>query len=78
MSQQLVCVCHTTKEEAQHFERPFGGLFARPETNQQARNDRHVDLNLDAVRTIAQQVLATKNAFEPAKKQFHGPSVLVC
>ena len=68
MRDQLVFICHATEEKAEHLECSFGGLFACPETNQQTCDNGHIDLNLDAVFGMAQQVLTTKNAFEPPKK----------
>ena len=50
--------------EAEHLVRPFRGLAARPEGDQQAGDDRAVGLNLDAVLVVTQQVAAAQQMLE--------------
>src|ERR1019366_4007456 len=60
--------------ELEHFQGPLGRLLARPQADQQAGDYAHVQRNRDAVAAGRQQMAATQNALEPAKKEFHGPA----
>ena len=53
--------------EAQHLVRALGRFAAGPEGQHQARDDRAVGLNLDAVLVVAQQVAATQQMLELAE-----------
>ena len=59
-----------TEIEAKQFIGPFGRGATHPQTQEQAGNQRHVDLQLHAVLTLAKQVTAAQDTFEPAEEEF--------
>jgi prepilin-type N-terminal cleavage/methylation domain-containing protein len=63
--------------ELNHLQRPLRWLLPCPEADQQARDDSQVNLDLNPIFVVGEQMTAAQDAFEPAKKEFHGPSVLV-
>lgn len=63
--------------ELNHLQGAHRWLAANPQTDQQAGDDRHIDLDSDARVTVRQQVPATQDAFEPAEEEFHAPAITV-
>ena len=65
---QLFQRCPAGHVEADHFECTLRRCAASVDQNQQARDDRHVRLDLDAVLLSAQQMTATQQLFEHPEK----------
>ena len=59
-----------TEIEAKQFIGSFGRGTAHPQTDEQAGNQRHVDLQLHAVLTLAQQVTTAQDTFNPPEEEF--------
>ena len=62
---------------SEHLLRSQGRLFAGPQTDQHARNDRAVGLDLDALSRSAEQMPAAENLLEEAEEDFDRPAVVV-
>ena len=56
MCEQLCFAREAAEVVAQHFKSSFGRLATGPQIDQQARNDCAVALDLDAVRSMAEQM----------------------
>src|SRR5262245_45324510 len=57
----------------EHLESSFVRLSASPQSDQQARYQRHVDLDRNPVVASRKQMATAQDAFEPAEKQLSFP-----
>ena len=63
--------------QAEQFVRPLVRFHGAGQLDQQARDQRAVDLDLDAAGVLAEQVATRQDAFEPAEKQLDQPAIAV-
>ena len=54
----------------------FVRFEAHPDRNQQARDDRDIQLKLQAVLTVADEMAAAEDVFEETKKDFNRPRTM--
>src|SRR5208337_1917271 len=74
---QFLPASQATKVELNHLQSPLRWLFSCPEADQQAGDDPQVDLDLNPIHVVGEQMTAAQDAFEPAEKQLHRPSIFV-
>ena len=75
MGNQLRFTGPSAEVETKHFVRAFGGRASDPQTDQQAGDQGHIDLDPHAIGTLAEQMATTQHTFEPPEKQLHGPPI---
>ena len=61
--------------EAQQLIRPFGRCPAHPQTDKQAGNQRHVDLQLHTILTVTEEMPTPQDTFKPPEKKFDRPPI---
>ena len=66
-----------TEIEAEQLIGAFGRGPAHPQTDEQAGNQRHVDLQLHPILTLTEQMATAQDTFEPAEEEFHRPAIPV-
>src|SRR5207244_3178605 len=76
MCQQFSLSRPPGEEQAEHLEGALGGFFAYPQTQQQAGDYRHIDLDGYPVGALTQQVPTAQDALEPAEKQLDLPAIM--
>ncbi len=77
MGHHFLCICPSTEIKAQHPVRAFGRRPAYPEADEQADNQRHVDLQLYAIRTVTEEMATAQDTFKPPEEQFYGPPLSI-
>ena len=77
MGRQFRFAGPTLEVELDHLQGADAWFASRPEGDEQAGYHGQVDLNRDALLAERQQMTATQDALEPAKKQLHGPAKTV-
>ena len=73
---QFVEFDHSQEVEAEHLVRPLRRFAPDPHSNQQAGDQRQIDLDFHTILARAQQVAAAQNALQPTEKQFDLPDIL--
>ena len=68
MSHQFLFRGPALEVELKHLQGANGWFPPHPETDEEAGNDGQIDLDRDTLWTVGQQMTATEDAFEPAKK----------
>ena len=66
-----------TEIEAKQLIRPFGRCAAHPQTDEQAGNQRHVDLQLHPILTVTEEMPTPQDTFKPAEKKFDRPPIAI-
>lgn len=67
----------TTEIETEHLIGPFGRRTPRPQSNEQASDENHIDLQLHAVGTVAEQLAAAQDTLEPTQEEFPRPPLAI-
>src|SRR5262245_4157932 len=77
MSRKIRLAGPALEVELNHVQGADARFATRPQTDEETGNHGQVDFHGDALRAVRQQMTATEDAFEPAEKQFHGPTKTV-
>lgn len=75
MCDQLVFIGEPSKVEADHLVRAERRLFAGPQRDQHAGDNRTISLDLDAVLITAQQMPTAEHVLEEAEEYFDRPTL---
>ena len=78
MRDHFPCTCPSTEIKAQHLVRAFGRRPAYPQADEQADNQRHVDLQLYAIRTVTEEMATAQDTFKPPEEQLSGKRLARC
>ena len=77
MGQQFLLTGHAAKVPADHLIGSQGGFLPRPQADQHTGDDGGIDLQFDAVLTIAEQMTAAQHMLEEPEKYLNRPAAFI-